>query len=41
MAQQLAPYLHARLMYQFEDYDSSAAGDFDEHLYMLTITHIF
>ncbi len=39
--QRLMPYLYARLLYQYEDFSRADSFGFDEHLYMLTITHIF
>ncbi len=39
--QRLLPYLYARLLYQYEDYNRNDSLGFDENLYMLTITHLF
>ncbi|MFT5411915.1 MAG: hypothetical protein ACI9NC_004652, partial [Verrucomicrobiales bacterium] len=38
--QRILPYVYARLLYQYEDYSSTGAN-FDESLYMLTVTHLF
>ena len=39
--QRLLPYLYARFLYQYEDYSSRGPTNYDEHLYMLTVTHLF
>ena len=39
--QRLLPYVYAKLLYQYEDYHSSGTTGYDEHLGMLTITHLF
>jgi len=39
--QRLLPYLYARLLYQYEDVGGQGVSGYDEHLYMLTVTHLF
>ena len=39
--QRILPYLYGKLTYQFEDYETDGTLGYDEHLYMLTVTHPF
>ena len=39
--QRVLPYVYARLLYQYEDYNSTNSSVYGEHLYMLTVTHLF
>lgn len=39
--QRLLPYVHARLLYQYEDSHTRGSSGYNEHLYMLTVTHLF
>lgn len=41
LSQRILPYLYGRILYQYEDYAPENAEGFDEHLYMLTLTHPF
>jgi len=39
--QRILPYLYGRLLYQYEDFHRAGSQGYDEHLYMLSLTHLF